>query len=56
MTSTTNDLVHLLYDLASEAAMRAATWISTQTGLFEGHPEYILILLAIFAAVWIRLS
>lgn len=55
MNPTTKDLAHLLYDLASAAAMRAATWISTQTGLFEGSPELLVGLFFIFAAVWVVL-
>lgn len=53
---STKDLLHHLYDLASAAAMRAATWVSSETGVFEGHPVYWLILFAIVGMVYIRLS
>lgn len=38
-----------------EALLIVATWISEETGLFEGSPELLVGLFFIFAAVWVVL-
>ena len=51
MTATLDTLLDLLVD----AAFSLARWFSAETGLFVGHPEYVLMFagLLLFVAWWL---
>ena len=54
MTDTL-DILDTLLDLLVDAAFSLARWFSAETGILEGHPEYVLGLALILLVVAWRL-
>ena len=57
MTSPSDslDILDTVLDLLVDAAFSLARWFSAETGLFVGHPEYVLGLAIILLVVAWRL-